>query len=75
MNFSSVEPILAPITFAFEIYAYAGIRLSTSSVSNAISSATNWYNSTWNNIRVVYNRSATNTWTMFFNETQIIISF
>ena len=60
------------VTFSFEIYAYAGIRLSTSSVSNALSSATNWYNSTWNNIRIVYNRSGTNTWTMFFNETQII---
>ena len=60
------------VTFKFEIYFYQGIRLSTTSVTNAVSSATNWYNSTWNSIRVEYNRSATNTWTMFFNETQII---
>ena len=60
------------VTFAFEIYSYQGIRLSTTSVGNAVVSATNWYNSTWNDIRIVYNRSPTNTWTMFFNETQII---
>jgi len=60
------------VQFAFEIFAYAGIRLSTSSVANAVVSATNWYNSTWNDIRVVYNRRPTNTWTLFFNETQII---
>ncbi len=60
------------VSFKFEIYYYGGIRLSTSSVGNAVSSATNWYNSTWNDIRVVYNRSGTNTWTLFFNETQVI---
>ena len=60
------------VTFSFQIYYYQGIRLSTSSVGNAVSSATNWYNSTWNDIRIVYNRSGTNTWTLFFNETQII---
>ena len=60
------------VTFKFELFSYQGIRLSTTSVTNAVSSATNWYNSTWNSIRVEYNRSATNTWTMFFNETQII---
>ena len=60
------------VDFRFEIYYYGGIRLSTSSVGNAISSATNWYNSTWNDVRIVYNRSATNTWTLFFNETQVI---
>jgi hypothetical protein len=60
------------VQFNFEIYYYQGIRLSTTNVTNAVSSATNWFNSTWNNIRIVYNRSATNTWTLFFNETQII---
>ena len=60
------------VLFKFEIYYYGGIRLSTGSVGNAVSSATNWYNSAWNNIRVVYNRSGTNTWTLFFNETQVI---
>jgi hypothetical protein len=60
------------VVFAFQILSYQGIRLSTSNVSNAVVSATNWYNSTWNDIRIVYNRSGTNTWTMFFNETQII---
>jgi hypothetical protein len=60
------------VEFRFEIYYYQGIRLSTSSVSNAVTTSTNWYNSTWNDVRIVYNRSGTNTWTMFFNETQII---
>jgi hypothetical protein len=60
------------VTFSFQIYYYQGIRLSTSSVSNAVSSATNWYNSTWNDIRIEYKRDPTNTWTMFFNETQIL---
>lgn len=60
------------VEFHFEIYYYAGIRLSTSSVGNAVSSATNWYNSAWNDIRVVYNKGPTNTWTLFFNETQVI---
>jgi len=60
------------VEFAFEIYLYQGIRLSTSSVSNAVSSATNWFNSAWNDVRIVYNRSGTNTWTLFFNETQVI---
>ena len=60
------------VTFAFEIYYYQGIRLSTSSVGNAVVSATNWFNSAWNDVRVVYNRSGTNTWTLFFNETQVI---
>jgi hypothetical protein len=60
------------VTFAFEIYYYQGIRLSTSSVGNAVSSATNWYNSAWNDVRVVYNHGPTNTWTLFFNETQVI---
>jgi hypothetical protein len=60
------------VEFRFEVYFYQGIRLSTTNVSNAVSSGTTWYNSSWNNIRIEYKRSATNTWTMFFNETQII---
>ena len=59
------------VQFAFEIYNYQGIRLSTSSVVNAVVSATNWFNSAWNDVRVVYNRGS-NTWTLFFNETQVI---
>jgi hypothetical protein len=60
------------VRFDFEIYYYAGIRFSDSSNTIRVSSATNWYNNTWNEIRVVYNATDTNTWTMFFNGTQII---
>ena len=58
--------------YLFEIANYQGIRMNTSSVSNPVVSATNWWNSTWNNIRVEYLRGPTKTWTMFFNETQIL---
>jgi len=60
------------VQYAFGIAAFQGIRMNTSYVENPVSSATNWYNSTWNDIRIVYNRGPTNTWTMFFNETQIL---
>jgi len=60
------------VQYLFERTPYQGIRISTNNVQNAVASATNWNNSTWNDIRVVYNKSATNTWTMFFNETQIL---
>lgn len=60
------------VQYLFEIASYQGVRMNTSYVANPVVSATNWYNSTWNDIRVVYNRGPTNTWTMFFNETQIL---
>ena len=60
------------VEFVFEILNYQGIRINTTSVSYPVVSATNWYNSTWHDIRIEYNRGPTNTWTMFFNETQII---
>ena len=60
------------VTFSFEIYYYNGIKLFTTTGGNVVNSPTNWFNSTWNDIRIVYNRGPTNTWTMFFNETQII---
>lgn len=60
------------VSFYFQIYAYQGIRFYDSSGTLQVSSATNWYNSTWNEIRVVYNATAVGTWTMFFNGTQII---
>lgn len=52
--------------FHFQVYGYNGISF------NGINSPTNWFNNTWNNIRIEYLRGPTNTWTMFFNETQII---
>jgi len=52
--------------FLFQVYSYGGISF------NGIQSPTNWYNNTWNNIRIEYLRGPTNTWTLFFNETQII---
>jgi hypothetical protein len=58
--------------YLFEIAAYQGIRMNTSNVENPGASATNWWNSTWNNIRIEYLKGPTNTWTMFFNETQIL---
>jgi hypothetical protein len=60
------------VTLNFQIFSYLGIRLYDSSGTLRVSSATNWYNSVWNEIRVVYNATATNTWTIFFNGTQII---
>lgn len=60
----------ANVQLYFEIYYYQGIQLVVSGTTT--SSATNWYNSTWNEIRVVYNATATNTWTIFFNGSQII---
>ena len=60
------------VEFSFEIYYYQGIRINTSSVGGVASSATNWFNSAWNDIRIEYKRGPTNTWTMFFNETQIL---
>ena len=60
------------VQYLFELANYQGIRMNTSSVANPVVSATNWWNSTWNNIRVEYLRGPTNTWTMFFNETQIL---
>jgi len=60
------------VRFDFEIFAFQGIRFSDSGNTIQVSSATNWFNSTWNEIRVVYNATAVNTWTMFFNGTQII---
>jgi hypothetical protein len=60
------------LRFEFSINAYAGIRFYDSSNTLQVSSATNWYNSTWNEIRIVYNATATNTWTLFFNGSQII---
>jgi hypothetical protein len=52
--------------FLFQVYSYGGISF------NGIQSPTNWFNNTWNNIRIEYLRGPTNTWTLFFNETQII---
>ena len=60
------------VSVLFNIYAYQGIRLNTSTAGVVVNSATNWWNVAWNNIRVEYLRSPTNTWTVFFNETQII---
>jgi hypothetical protein len=60
------------VTFSFEIYYYQGIRMYTTNGGNVASSATNWWNSTWNDIRIEYVKGPTNTWTLFFNETQII---
>jgi hypothetical protein len=60
------------VQYLFEIAAFQGIRMNTSSVANPVVSATNWWNSTWNDIRIEYKRGPTNTWTMFFNETQIL---
>jgi hypothetical protein len=60
------------VILEFSIFAYAGIRFYDSSGTLQVSSATNWYTSTWNEIRVVYNATAVGTWTIFFNGSQII---
>jgi hypothetical protein len=60
------------VNFNFQIYGYAGIRLFDSSGTQQAASATNWYNSAWREVRIVYTATATNTWTMYFDGTQII---
>jgi hypothetical protein len=67
------------VTFNFQTYQGPRINLflngtfNETSSSNYVSSTTNnsWYNGSWNNVIIVYNKSTVNTWQMYLNGIQI----